>query len=415
MDSSGSMAADDGAGTKKIVAAKRAVNEVVDSLPAESEVGLRVFGGRVPDTDKARGCRDSRVIFPVGKPDPDRVRDKVETYRPEGFTPIARSLELGARDLPRAGKRTIVLVSDGEDTCQPPSPCSVAKRVARGGIDVKIEAIGFRVDRKAERELRCIARAGGGSYRDAEDSEQLVEELRAVAVRSARRYVPEGRPVQCGPTRLEATPIQPGQYIDSMLPDEQCWYAVRLERGETLTSAATLVSPKRRLFEGATSVGGTLDVTIVNPSFQDQSLPGSQATANLFGGDKGGIESVGAFGLPAGFAGDGDPDFARENEFGEAGTYYVRVEFEDNGTKDLRNYTDGGPYPLELLIDVLGRRSQVALPVAVGVRARDEQAVPIGPRSGDDSDDALILALAAGALALVGLPVGAALGRRRWA
>ena len=33
------------------------------------------------------------------------------------------------------GKRAIVILSDGKDTCQPPSPCQVAQRIAKGGVD----------------------------------------------------------------------------------------------------------------------------------------------------------------------------------------------------------------------------------------------------------------------------------------
>lgn len=66
MDASGSMNASDGGGGTKIQAAKSALNGVVDALPEDSLVGLRVYGHRIPNTDKARGCKDTELIAPVG-------------------------------------------------------------------------------------------------------------------------------------------------------------------------------------------------------------------------------------------------------------------------------------------------------------------------------------------------------------
>ena len=44
VDASKSMRADDGSGQPKIAAAKSALNTLVDELPADAKVGLRVFG-----------------------------------------------------------------------------------------------------------------------------------------------------------------------------------------------------------------------------------------------------------------------------------------------------------------------------------------------------------------------------------
>ncbi|MFT4011212.1 MAG: VWA domain-containing protein, partial [Nocardioidaceae bacterium] len=44
LDSSGSMKEDAGGGQSKIAAAKSALRSVVDGLPEDAEVGLRVFG-----------------------------------------------------------------------------------------------------------------------------------------------------------------------------------------------------------------------------------------------------------------------------------------------------------------------------------------------------------------------------------
>ena len=73
------------------------------------------------------------------------LEQQIRSFRARGRTPIAYALEQAATDLGDSGARTIVLVSDGKDTCQPPSPCSVAQRVAKGGVEMRIQAIGFNV------------------------------------------------------------------------------------------------------------------------------------------------------------------------------------------------------------------------------------------------------------------------------
>ena len=50
VDASKSMRADDGSGQPKIAAAKSALNTLVDELPDDAKVGLRVFGSRVSGT-----------------------------------------------------------------------------------------------------------------------------------------------------------------------------------------------------------------------------------------------------------------------------------------------------------------------------------------------------------------------------
>jgi len=407
MDSSGSMAKDDGGGTKKIDAAKRAVNELVRGLPRDTRVGLRVFGGRLPNKDKARGCRDTRQIFSVERQDPAEVSRRIEGYRPTGFTPIALSLERAADDLPPTGKRTIVLVSDGEDTCKPPSPCKVAARVARRGVNIKIEAVGFRVGAKARRELKCIARVGRGSYRDAENAEELGQELRAISTRAVRTFRPEGQRVRCGASARQARELQPGQYVDSMRPQESCWYKVRLERGETLTAAASLVSPK----PGIRAIGSSFGIQILNPVFEEQTSPGSVTNANLFlstGNRR--SESLGVYGLPAGSQQDQSAEYARSDKYGRAGFYYLGVKFEDANDRSLRDESDDRPFPVELLIDVLGREPAASRPAGTPAGAPVPAAASSSQGPGSSG---LVAAIAAAAALMLGGLLGVLTSRRR--
>lgn len=122
LDSSGSMADDDGTGRTRMESARTAVGTVVDALPDGFPTGLRVYGA-----DRPKGCTDTRLARPVRPLDRAAMKQAVGAVRPKGDTPIGLSLRKAAQDLPKSadgaiGTRTILLISDGEDNCGSPSP-----------------------------------------------------------------------------------------------------------------------------------------------------------------------------------------------------------------------------------------------------------------------------------------------------
>ena len=280
-DASGSMLTDDGSGTRKIDAAKDAAVALLSSLPDSTEIGLRVYGGTLPSRPIGPACRDSKLVLPIGRIDRGQAEQLIRSFKARGRTPIAYALEQAAIDLGGSGSRTIVLVSDGKDTCQPPSPCEVAQRVAKGGVEMRIQAIGFNVDPEARRELQCIATAGGGVYRDATDAASLREELKVLSTRALREYTPKGKPIKGGPDARHATVISPGQYTDLMGPDSERWYAVDLKRGETLKASQAFIPPARRRSPEISGAESSLD--IVTPAFDIPDTQNSSAgDSNLF-------------------------------------------------------------------------------------------------------------------------------------
>ncbi len=245
MDGSGSMKRLDSAGTPLVDGAKQAVRGLIDRLPADARVGLRVYGTEVAGNDKTAGCRDSRLVAPVAPLDKARLTAAVDDIRAVGFTPIGYALEQAAKDLPAAGPRTIVLVSDGEDTCTPPDPCKVARELRSTGVDVTVESIGFKLeDDKARKQLTCIAKATGGSYRDAASAADLGEQLQAISGR-AFRQAQTGAPIEGRPSPLEAPTLSPGTlHTDSILAKEKLYYAVDVQPGQAVRVTAT-VAPVR--------------------------------------------------------------------------------------------------------------------------------------------------------------------------
>lgn len=247
LDSSGSMTARDagGAGTR-MDAAKRAVGSMVDGLPAEAQVGLAIYGAGTGSSgaEKAAGCRDVRVVQPVRTVDKAALKSAVNATKASGYTPIGQALRTAAAQLPKEGQRSIVLVSDGEDTCAPPQPCEVAKELHQQGVDLHVHAIGFRVDAKARAQLACIAQNTGGTYHDAADADSLLGVLGRVTERALRHYEPTGKPVTGTKDPFTAPTLEPGQYLDTIDPVEERFYAADLKAGETAYFAATAVFPR---------------------------------------------------------------------------------------------------------------------------------------------------------------------------
>lgn len=254
LDSSGSMKERVSGGGTKIAAAKSALTQVIGSLPAEQQVGLRVFGATVPSRNRAKACTDSQLVVPVGNDNRDQLRTAVEGYRPYGETPIGYSLQQAAKDLGTDGQRSIVLVSDGESSCQP-DPCPVARELIRNGINLRIDVVGLDVDAAARKQLSCIAKAGNGTYYDVASASELTQSLDKLATRAARPYAVTGKPVVGTAQAADAPEITAGDWTDTVgaekSPTASRFYRVaRHIDGSTLHVSAALRSDPAVRFDG---------------------------------------------------------------------------------------------------------------------------------------------------------------------
>ncbi|MDK1473273.1 VWA domain-containing protein [Streptomyces sp. 549] len=241
LDSSGSMAEDDGSGSTRIESARKAVEAVVDALPDGHPTGLRLYG-----SEQESGCTDTRLARPVMKLDRDSLKSAVHAVRPKGDTPTGLALRKAAEDLPEAsgqgvGRRTILLVSDGESNCADIDPCEVAEQITEDGVDLRIDTVGFQVGGKARKELECIAEAGHGSYYDAPDAASLARQLQRAGELSAGGYRLSGDRVTGGRSAGKAAGLTAGQYLDTIGAGETRWYAADLDAGSAVDFAATAV------------------------------------------------------------------------------------------------------------------------------------------------------------------------------
>ena len=252
LDSSGSMNELTGDGTPRIDAAKEALRAVIDQLPDDQPVGMRVFGATVaPGSAKTDLCTDSQDVVSVDTGNREDLEKAVDAYEPLGETPIGYALQEAGKDLGDEGQRSIVLVSDGEPNCEP-DPCLVAEQLRADGVDVRIDVVGLNVDQTAREKLQCVADAGGGEYYDADDTESLVDGLTQAQTRSARPFDLTGEPIEGTPDVSDAPTMEaPGQYLDTMPIDGELYYRIpRTQTGSTIHAGLTFPSESGTIGDG---------------------------------------------------------------------------------------------------------------------------------------------------------------------
>lgn len=181
LDASGSMRALLEPGRSRMAIARDAVIQVARDLPEGTNTSLWVYGHRLGQEDQAASCRDIENVLPLSPIDPEQYEAVVRGINAIGYTPLAASLELAAASLPPGGNNTIILLSDGEETCGG-DPCAVAEALAAANINLVVHTVGFVVEDLARSQLECIASVARGEYYDAQDASQLTEALSEIIV-----------------------------------------------------------------------------------------------------------------------------------------------------------------------------------------------------------------------------------------
>lgn len=174
LDASGSMKAQIN-NQEKMAIAKEVMTHLLRSLPDTIQVGLEVYGHHTKGD-----CNDIEVIAPVGQVDKATLIQRIQSIDPKGMTPITQALQVAAERLKTAEQETtVVLVSDGEETCKG-DPCAAVTSLLRQGVKLKVHVVGFDVGDKEKQQLMCIAQAGNGKYFAANNAEQLKDALSEV-------------------------------------------------------------------------------------------------------------------------------------------------------------------------------------------------------------------------------------------
>ncbi|HVS02642.1 MAG TPA: VWA domain-containing protein, partial [Thermoanaerobaculia bacterium] len=171
LDASGSMLQRMADGRRRIEVAREVLTRVVtERLPPGTPLALRVFGHR-----QANACRTDLEV-PLAPLDPAAVSRTIAGIQAKNLakTPIADSLAAVEKDLAKApGQKLVVLVTDGEETCDG-KPEEVLAGLRDKGFAVTVNVVGFAIDDpELERTFADWAAEGGGRYFSARDREGL--------------------------------------------------------------------------------------------------------------------------------------------------------------------------------------------------------------------------------------------------
>ncbi len=208
LDASGSMLQRLG-GVRRIELAKKAFADLArDGLPAGTAFALRVFGHK-----EAGSCRTDLEI-PLAPLDRAAAVARIQTLGAMNLakTPIGASLLKVREDLASAsGRQMVVLVTDGEETCDG-DPKAAIRALRAGGLDVRVNIVGFAVDEVVLKEtFREWARVGGGGFFDAQDGEQLQSAMRAT-LQTRYEVIAGGKVVATGAVNGEPSELVAGTY-----------------------------------------------------------------------------------------------------------------------------------------------------------------------------------------------------------
>ncbi|GIN20666.1 MAG TPA: VWA domain-containing protein [Bacillus bacterium] len=247
LDASGSMGKDLG-GETQMAAAKKAITNFVEGLPAEANVGLRIYGheGTGSDSDKARSCASSDLIYPIGKYDKADFRTSLEKAQPAGWTPIQLAINEAQEDLAEfkgdQNTNIVYLVSDGVSTCDD-DPVAAAKQLYGSDITPIVNVIGFNVDNEGQKQLKEVAKATEGTYEDVQNAESLQNELDQMKeiAKSWEKWKTQKE------TSLEHDKLRNSLDIFGYGVDE---YRKRLDEGSQVGTALQYLYQQRKLMSG---------------------------------------------------------------------------------------------------------------------------------------------------------------------
>ena len=178
-------------GKAKIAIAKEVLTGLIKELPDDAVVGLVAYGHR-----RKGDCNDVEELVPLGKIDKDKLTRTIQGLNPKGKTPISRSVRMTAERIKHLeDETTIILVSDGKETCDP-DPCGLVKELKEAGIRFVMHVIGFDVTKEEKAQLECMAQSGGGEYftaKNAKDFQMAAKEV----VKKASEKPPVSLQVTC--------------------------------------------------------------------------------------------------------------------------------------------------------------------------------------------------------------------------
>jgi Ca-activated chloride channel family protein len=224
LDASGSMLARVGT-EEKMGMARRVLKDSIAKLPDTTNVGLIAYGHR-----RKNDCADIELLSQLKPIDKAALAQQIDALKPSGMTPISNSLQQAfdvVRSQTGGGRVTVVLVSDGLETCKG-DPCKLTRDAKQAGLDIVVHVIGFDVGKVEVAQLECVAQAGNGLYLGAENAEELAAALAGAVA-----------PAATAESRLSVKAMHEGKLTDVTVRVFRAGTREEVTTGRTYSAAET--------------------------------------------------------------------------------------------------------------------------------------------------------------------------------
>jgi hypothetical protein len=174
----------DGSGSMKTAMGKKSrwqtaldvLDQVVSELPDTFNVGLRIYGHREASTSP-KTCTDSQLVVPVRRLNRTAIAAAAKRAAPRGETPLVYSVLQAPGDLKAIGGGTVILITDGEESCKG-DPVRAADELKASGVDVRLNIVGFALGGKTvQKTLTSFAESTGGRFYTAQSGATLAQAL----------------------------------------------------------------------------------------------------------------------------------------------------------------------------------------------------------------------------------------------
>lgn len=171
LDASGSMWAQID-GKPKLEIARESLRTVLQSVPADDEIGFMAYGHR-----EKGSCDDIQLIVPPQAGSASAISAAADSLKFLGKTPLTAAVKQAAEALKYTeDKATVVLITDGLETCGG-DPCALGKKLEASGVDFTADVVGFGLTADEGKQIACLADNTGGKYIQASDEKALQEAL----------------------------------------------------------------------------------------------------------------------------------------------------------------------------------------------------------------------------------------------
>ncbi|MBU3032199.1 VWA domain-containing protein [Paracoccus sp. XHP0099] len=208
-------------GVNKITIAREVVADILSDFSADQNLGFVTYGHR------ERGqCSDIETVVAPAPGTADEIARIVNELNPRGMTPMTDAVIAAAQALRHTEQAaTVILVSDGIETCNP-DPCAAARALEAAGVDFTAHVIGFDVRGEAEAlmQMQCIAEETGGRFLTADNARELTDALREVTAAPPSGTFTFTANLAGGKIGDEPVWDQPSMPLDiPLLPGEVIW------------------------------------------------------------------------------------------------------------------------------------------------------------------------------------------------